>query len=332
MIARDAAATLPACLASVAAVADEMVVVDTGSSDDTAAVAREHGARVIPFRWCDDFAAARNAYVRAARGSWVLSLDADEVLDPVDREGLRAVLAANPRTACVVTVRNYFALGELNWPYMPSEFLGEVSPGIGCMTSRTIRLFPRATLPEYRFPVHESLVPSLRHRGVAIRHCRLGIHHTGYLGGRGEFEARAALYGRLGERKLELFPRHPLAHLELGRVRLFEGEIDDAARLFRNCIRLRPRLVPAHFFYVLALAHGGHSGEAHGHLARALELMPGDPDLLYLRGLLALESAGPEAVAADLAPALRRMSAGAPERAQMPPRVLASASSRSDAP
>jgi glycosyltransferase involved in cell wall biosynthesis len=77
MIVRDEAENLRRALASVAGVADEVVVVDTGSTDDSAAVAGQLGARVGHFRWCDDFAAARNAALAMARGAWVLSLDAD---------------------------------------------------------------------------------------------------------------------------------------------------------------------------------------------------------------------------------------------------------------
>ncbi|MBC7337744.1 MAG: glycosyltransferase, partial [Clostridia bacterium] len=60
VIARDAAATLGECLASAAGVADELLVVDTGSGDDTPGVAQRFAARVLSFPWQDDFALARN--------------------------------------------------------------------------------------------------------------------------------------------------------------------------------------------------------------------------------------------------------------------------------
>ena len=68
MIARNEAANIARCLRSVAPIADEMIVVDTGSTDETAALARECGAAVFPFVWCDDFAAARNASSGAGDG------------------------------------------------------------------------------------------------------------------------------------------------------------------------------------------------------------------------------------------------------------------------
>jgi tetratricopeptide (TPR) repeat protein len=80
VIARDEAARLPRLLRSVAPHVDEMVVLDTGSRDDTPALARAAGARVQRFAWCDDFAAARNAALDAAAADWHVVLDADEWL------------------------------------------------------------------------------------------------------------------------------------------------------------------------------------------------------------------------------------------------------------
>ena len=70
MIVRDEAEALPATLASLRVPADELVVVDTGSRDATREIARRAGARVLEEPWRDDFAAARNAALTAARGRW----------------------------------------------------------------------------------------------------------------------------------------------------------------------------------------------------------------------------------------------------------------------
>jgi hypothetical protein len=77
MIVKNEAKSLHACLTSIDDLVDEMVVVDTGSSDNTREVAMRLGARVVNFGWIDDFSAARNESVRLARGDWILWLDAD---------------------------------------------------------------------------------------------------------------------------------------------------------------------------------------------------------------------------------------------------------------
>src|SRR5581483_8644381 len=75
MIVKDEEANLPACLQSVADLVDEVIVVDTGSTDATVAVAQRLGARVHHFPWVDSFAAARNESLQHATGEWVLWLD-----------------------------------------------------------------------------------------------------------------------------------------------------------------------------------------------------------------------------------------------------------------
>ena len=75
---------------------DEIVVVDTGSKDRTREIAREFGARVFDFVWVDDFAAARNAALARATGDYAFWLDADDVVDPPEREKLRKLLDGLP--------------------------------------------------------------------------------------------------------------------------------------------------------------------------------------------------------------------------------------------
>ncbi len=80
MIVKNEAENLPQCLASVVNVVDEMVVLDTGSTDKTIGIAQQFGAKVSFFAWCNDFSAARNEALKQVQGDWVLVLDADEVL------------------------------------------------------------------------------------------------------------------------------------------------------------------------------------------------------------------------------------------------------------
>ncbi|NEO57854.1 MAG: glycosyltransferase [Okeania sp. SIO3B5] len=82
IIVKNEEKNLPRCLASVKNVVDEMVVLDTGSTDRTPEIAKEFGAKVHYFEWCNDFAAARNESLKYVTGDWVLVLDADEYLSP----------------------------------------------------------------------------------------------------------------------------------------------------------------------------------------------------------------------------------------------------------
>src|SRR5689334_266361 len=108
MIVRDEEANLPRCLESAFGLFDEVVIVDTGSTDRTADIARSYGASVSAFRWVDDFAAARNAALGLATGDYIFWMDADETLDRPDRETLRLLLdALRPGGGVVYTARSF---------------------------------------------------------------------------------------------------------------------------------------------------------------------------------------------------------------------------------
>ncbi|HEU5397110.1 MAG TPA: glycosyltransferase, partial [Verrucomicrobiae bacterium] len=132
---------LPQCLASIKPVADQIVVVDTGSTDRTVAIAKEQGAEVHSFAWCDDFAAARNAALEHATGDWVLILDADEELPSTEQAKLKADL----RRSDVIAFR------------LPLVDKGDEAHGCHCVP----RLFRNAPGVFYRGRIHEQVFPSL---------------------------------------------------------------------------------------------------------------------------------------------------------------------------
>jgi glycosyltransferase involved in cell wall biosynthesis len=81
LIVKNEEQRLPKCLESLKSIADEIIVVDTGSSDRTVAIAKKYQARVFHFEWCDDFSQARNYAIAQAKGKWILVIDADEILE-----------------------------------------------------------------------------------------------------------------------------------------------------------------------------------------------------------------------------------------------------------
>jgi len=163
LIARNEAERLPATLGSVGAVASEIVVVDTGSTDDTVEVARRYGARVVEKPWRRDFSGARNTSLDAATGDWILSLDADERLVEGQTPMLKRLLAGRA-DAYYVRIR---------------------SPLAGREVGRTfVHRFPRLfrNRPEFRFRgrVHEQILPALEAAGARVLTSDLRIEHVGY--------------------------------------------------------------------------------------------------------------------------------------------------------
>jgi len=145
LIARDEESLLQGCLESVKDVVDEMIVVDTGSTDRTVEVAEAAGARVIHYTWSDDFAAARNVSLQACSGDWVLVLDADERLAPGAGEILRKALA-EPHFHCGL-------LPLHNATSLPASAAGVISgrarQGDPVLLPRLL-LHPRSPLPGHR--------------------------------------------------------------------------------------------------------------------------------------------------------------------------------------
>ena len=152
------------CLASVKGLAHQVVVVDTGSTDRTVEIAKEHGAQVHSFAWCDDFSAARNAVLEHATGDWVLMLDADEELLPEQHAALRKLL----HTPAVISWR------------LPIQDVGREAEGC----SYVPRLFRNAPGLFYTGRVHEQVFASLEGQrqewGLETRLGDAKLRHYGY--------------------------------------------------------------------------------------------------------------------------------------------------------
>src|SRR5690348_13712518 len=93
MIVKNEEVHLDRSLRALAKLVDEIVVVDTGSTDKTMDIARAHGAKLFQFEWCNDFSAARNESMRHATGNWCVWVDADEELLETQPGALRALCA-----------------------------------------------------------------------------------------------------------------------------------------------------------------------------------------------------------------------------------------------
>jgi hypothetical protein len=116
MIVRDEAETLARCLKSVQPLADEIIIVDTGSRDGTADIARDFTDHVYDFPWIDDFSAARNFAFEHATGDYVMWLDADDVLDPPDLAALKTLKVEMDGTVDTYMVKYNIAFDSAGRP------------------------------------------------------------------------------------------------------------------------------------------------------------------------------------------------------------------------
>ncbi|MCB9883047.1 MAG: glycosyltransferase [Planctomycetes bacterium] len=201
MIVRDEEAGLGRCLARVAPIVDEIIVVDTGSTDRTMEIAARYGARVLNHEWNDDFAEARNVSLAAATSDWILVLDADEVLDEASADALKA-LATSERAAAFLL-------------HFVSTNNGSTSRGL-----LMLRFFRNFDSLRYVGAIHEQLTESLQEaaseRGLGIFPSDLRAVHSGYedavIASRGKRERNRRIF----EKQLALTPNDPYCLYKYG--------------------------------------------------------------------------------------------------------------------
>ncbi|WP_298271205.1 glycosyltransferase family 2 protein [Geobacter sp.] len=223
MIARNAERYLSMSLRSLRRVSREIVLVDTGSDDDTAAIASRFGCRIFRYPWGDDFSAAKNYAIEQAQYSWVLSVDADEVLfDKGAAPLLAAVMAADAVPAYRLWIDNLLDSGRIE-------------------SHQALRLFRND--PRIRFvnPVHESVGESLlKHWPDAVPPVLdLRLRHYGYLSLNAAGKHRRNL--ELMERWVAAQPDSIYARYKLGMTLAEMGEDDAAYRHLRATFELFAR-------------------------------------------------------------------------------------------
>ncbi len=165
MIVKNEARFLPGCLKSIRNVVDEIVIVDTGSTDETVKIAKQFGAKVHHFDWNNSFAEARNEAIRYATSDYILWMDADERLNKGDVRQLSFLkqrLPSEKDIAYAVEILNY---RQGRWPESAFQ----------------TRIFPNLPGIEFRGDICEQISFSLAERGVKFEVSRVKIRHLGYL-------------------------------------------------------------------------------------------------------------------------------------------------------
>ena len=289
IIVRDEAEHLDACLASLRGLVDEIVVVDTGSTDDSVAVARRHGAVVDHVPWRNDFATPRNRSLDLASGEWILYIDADERVRAGDHDAVRSQLT---EAADLVALRVRF-VSRSNWtPY------------------REYRMWRHCPEIRFRGAIHESIVQGIdrvaRRDGLRIDDLDiLTIDHLGYDGDqahkheRNEPMLRAALAGQ---------PDRPYLYDHLAHIYEDRGELERARATWRRAIEVGSARATDHpddrlnwiNLLVHAVAHDDPDGDVPELIGEAQRRYPGNPAVEFA-------SAAHEFATGDPARAARRL-------------------------
>lgn len=275
VIARDEERNLPSCLAPLRPLVDEIVVLDTGSCDQTREVARQYGAQVYEALWSDDFAAARNECLQYASGEWILWLDADDRLDSENLSRLANLyehLNASSADAYWVQVLSSEA---------PS------APGSGYWDTQH-RLQRRDALLHWRGRVHEELAPDDPRAPLEAQWSDLVINHVG---GEDPARNRRKLHSDLRLAQLERAsrPGDPLAAFAIGWSCFRLGRFPEALRLLRTALAAGHCTRKLYSLLTQTLAQLGQNEQALQVCNQGLIEFPDDPELLYHRGVILVD-------------------------------------------
>ena len=220
MIVKNEATRLPQCLRSVQAVVDEMIVLDTGSTDETPAIARQFGAKVFESTWQQDFAAARNEALAQVTGDWVLVLDADETLTPECVGAIRQAIAVEDHLV-VNLIRQ--EIGAAQSPYS--------------LVSRLFRRHPDLSFSRpYHAMIDDSVIDLLERephwRVVSLP--QVAILHDGYQAAAIAARDKSAQAEAAMSRFLETHPTDPNVCSKLGALYVSQDRVEEGIALLEQ--------------------------------------------------------------------------------------------------
>ena len=259
MIVKNEEKSLPRCLGSVRDVVDEIVVVDTGSSDGTVAVAQSLGARVYYFEWCNNFAVARNEALQYVEGDWVLVLDADEVLTSDIVPSIRHAIAHSNHLV-INLVRQ--EVGAVQSPYS--------------LVSRLFRRHPQVSFSRpYHAMIDDSVAELLKtepHWQV-VSLVPVAIHHYGYQPEAIAAQAKDNRAKQAMEGYLAAHPDDPYVCSKLGALYLRIGQMHDGIELLKRGLQSAadaPVLFELHYHLANAYGRSGDVNRAATQYQRAI--------------------------------------------------------------
>jgi tetratricopeptide (TPR) repeat protein len=245
MIVKNAADTIRPCLESAHKVVSQIVIADTGCTDNTCDIAREFGATIISFPWENHFANARNAALAPMTTDWVLVLDADEELDRDAKKHIPALFNAKDVGGYITPIRNYMA-SRFNRAWdrvgVPNDYRHERAKNApSYVAHENCRLFRKHPGIFFTGRVHELVEPQIKALNLQLPVANFFIHHFGQLADQEAKDRKGNFYADLLRAKAEDNPNDYVAWTQLG-LHEFEHfhQPEQALRCFERALTLRP--------------------------------------------------------------------------------------------
>ncbi|MBI2657451.1 tetratricopeptide repeat protein [Candidatus Woesearchaeota archaeon] len=237
MITKNEEKYLEQCLNSVKGLADEIIIVDTGSTDKTKEIAKKFSAKIIDFKWIDDFSAARNESIKYATKDWILVLDADEA---IEKEGIKAIkeLANDKENDAFLFLQKNYTNDSKIAGFVNEEHKNKGKTYPGWYGSFIARLFRNKGF-KFEGTVHELVEPSIEAKKGRMAAANVAIHHYGNADPETVKKKRKA-YLELCRKKLGQ-KADASSYYECGVLYKENNNLDDAIKSFRKAIELNPK-------------------------------------------------------------------------------------------
>ncbi len=322
MIVKNNEKDLDRCLVSVKGLVDEIIIVDTGSTDKTKEVAEKFTYKVFDFKWTNNFSDAKNYALGWAKGRWILNLDADESISKSDHKKILDYINHAPLNNAGFTLiqRNYTnKIGQFGLVSSNGDSYDESKVANGFVQRKIVRLFRKDSRIHFRGVVHDSVELSIIDFGGLIGHLDIPIHHYGMLNRNdderrkmyinmekenlreGDFFQMYQLACQLHslkeniealkwlDKSLALNPKFHLAWLEKGTINMEIGELKKAKKFLETAMSLgEHEMINGHLGIVYAQL--GDLDKAIEYFRKAIKMNPKNADFYFNLGL-ALTSA-----------------------------------------
>lgn len=274
MIVKNEEKNIVHCLQSVKNYVDEIIVLDTGSTDRTPLLAEKLGAKVFYANWEEDFSKARNLSKQYARGEWIFFLDADEVLPPQTGQGLKELTKKNKVEGYTFRIINYTSSKE------------------DCQKQIGINLRMFRNNPNYIFEgaLHEQVKPSIlrTNPNAVILHCDSSILHYGYCKDHTNRKEKNLRNIAILQKVLKENPTDHFNHYNLAVSYYVNGQLEKAKTHFQLAKHHASDKLkyPSPLFrnFAVCLFDLGQYEDALNLLNEGIAQYPDYPDLYYLQG------------------------------------------------
>jgi len=236
------------CLDSVKEIADEIIIIDTGSTDRTVDIAKKFNAKIFRHKWNDDFSDARNVSLDKATKEWILVLDADETISKKDLARLKELISKAPDNVFgfMLIQRSYINNSKFpKWISSEGDLYEESKSYIGWVYSGITRVFRNRKDIRFEYPVHETIKEAIKRADGKIAVTSIPIHHYGKIRDGDFVNKKSEMYLELGKKKLKEKPDGKF-YYELGIQAQVLGKNDAAAEYFRKAIELNPQISGAY--------------------------------------------------------------------------------------